>query len=45
MINNTNFDANLQALETSLQLSKQLYYTENDFLVIKEQSIDKLINK
>jgi hypothetical protein len=44
MIINEEFDANLQQLETNLELAKMLYYTENDFLVIKEQSSDKLTN-
>jgi hypothetical protein len=36
-------DSKLQSLETNLQLAEEQYYTENDFLVIKEQSKDKLI--
>jgi len=43
MIINKDFYTNLQTLETSLQLAKKLYYTENDFFVIKEQTTDKLI--
>ena len=44
MIFNNKLDTKSQAIDTSLQLAKKQYYSGNDFLVIKEQSKDKLIN-